>query len=431
MNSYMLSLLALIITALVFCYIKLGFTNKVKVSIIGSSFVFAFLGLLSKSFFEVWQLVLFLLLCSILFTLFISKRFGSEFLLNREGNGSGNEAVLEINNGKSEILAKGTIQSNEIIDKFDSPNITIENSVSEEMPNLSINIENEDEMLLNNTVLMDEEESVNFLFEEQYKQQKVVNDNDEMYLDITPIDDEKLERSSTVNIAIVETDKSERIEIDQNIDMSESDNYYLAELEQLILEEEIVKTDKEDGTSNSSFMSVREQEILEGDKDIILTLEHIDPVTVYEEIAATIEEDIGEETSFNKSEQTSNTTNEILTHEGKDLVISEENNSDRENLLVSGIETDDLHRQLFITMVSQIQLARKLIDSNKYEQMLKEYLHPDLPVSEYYTIASLLIQHYISEKEPIKLIALLDKTEEKVTKHPVLLQEIQYYKSLF
>lgn len=90
------------------------------------------------------------------------------------------------------------------------------------------------------------------------------------------------------------------------------------------------------------------------------------------------------------------------------------------------IQKTVLQQQLFHTMVSQIQFARKKMSANSYEAYIKEYLHPDLPVQDYYTFASLLIEHYISRKELGKLNELLTILSDKFTNYPILDMEIQY-----
>lgn len=89
-------------------------------------------------------------------------------------------------------------------------------------------------------------------------------------------------------------------------------------------------------------------------------------------------------------------------------------------------EKEKLKREMFQIMLSQIEIARKKIDKNKFEQLVKDYMHPGLSLSEYYTFASLLIQHYLSNKEFEKLKSLLDDLEEKYQDFPIILQEIKF-----
>jgi hypothetical protein len=77
-------------------------------------------------------------------------------------------------------------------------------------------------------------------------------------------------------------------------------------------------------------------------------------------------------------------------------------------------------------MVSQIDHARKQMTPHEFEKYVKEYLHPEISAQDYYTFASILIEHYIRQKELNKLQGLLADLREKFTDYPVLQMEIQY-----
>ncbi|MDZ5470801.1 hypothetical protein SM124_03450 (plasmid) [Bacillus sp. 31A1R] len=85
-----------------------------------------------------------------------------------------------------------------------------------------------------------------------------------------------------------------------------------------------------------------------------------------------------------------------------------------------------LQQKLFQTMVDQLYVARKTMLLEEYESLIIQHLHPDMSVQEYYTFASLLIQHYITHKERPKLKVLLEDLIDKMEDYPVLEMEIQY-----
>lgn len=85
-----------------------------------------------------------------------------------------------------------------------------------------------------------------------------------------------------------------------------------------------------------------------------------------------------------------------------------------------------LQQQLFHTMVSQLHLARKHMKADEYEQYINEHLLPELPAQDYYTFATLLIEHYISKKDLVKLQELLTDLRGKFTRYPILDMEIQF-----
>lgn len=98
----------------------------------------------------------------------------------------------------------------------------------------------------------------------------------------------------------------------------------------------------------------------------------------------------------------------------------------KEETLIRQEQKSVLQQQLFHTMVSQLHLLRKQMSGDDYEKLVQEHLHPDLPVQDYYTFVSLLIEHYISRKEIGKLQELLTKLDGKFTNFPILDMEIRY-----
>jgi membrane protein implicated in regulation of membrane protease activity len=89
-------------------------------------------------------------------------------------------------------------------------------------------------------------------------------------------------------------------------------------------------------------------------------------------------------------------------------------------------ERTALQQQLFSTMISQIYLMRKQLSPNEYESLVKEHLHPSLPANDYYTFASLLIEHYITSKQMEKLQGLLNDLRQRFEESPIIYMEIQY-----
>lgn len=123
--------------------------------------------------------------------------------------------------------------------------------------------------------------------------------------------------------------------------------------------------------------------------------------------------------------------------EAKFEVPELETNLESQEELYPNIETEQedrskekqksvLQQQLFHTMVSQLHIARKHMKANEYEELIRAHLHPDLAVQDYYTFVSMLIEHYISQKELGKLQELLTNLDDKFTNYPILDMEIQY-----
>lgn len=85
-----------------------------------------------------------------------------------------------------------------------------------------------------------------------------------------------------------------------------------------------------------------------------------------------------------------------------------------------------LQEQIFHTMVSQIHLMRKQMRPAEYEKLIQDHMHPALPLQEYYTFASLLIEQYIRSHELEKLKVLLDELKERFKDYPIIQLEILY-----
>lgn len=85
-----------------------------------------------------------------------------------------------------------------------------------------------------------------------------------------------------------------------------------------------------------------------------------------------------------------------------------------------------MQQQVFSTIVRQLQIARKQMKSHEYESLIKDHLHEGLTAHDYYTLSSLLIEHFVINKETEKLKDLLFILKEKFNQYPILAMEIQY-----
>jgi hypothetical protein len=85
-----------------------------------------------------------------------------------------------------------------------------------------------------------------------------------------------------------------------------------------------------------------------------------------------------------------------------------------------------LRKELLHTMVSQLKIARKNIDPLEYENLVRNHMHPRLSVQEYFTFASLLIEHFIHTKDYIKLESLINNIREKTEGYPILEEQLEF-----
>lgn len=383
MNSYIFVLLSILIFAPVFFLLDLGITKKGKLYILGFSCVFSFVGLLCKAIFETWQIILILFLLVILSTLMISKRkwFDLFFADGESISITGENEYQSLHVEEENILSEQRdeeVEKKELFIQAQHEEMIEELTPYEKMDDPL----NDEDYILDETIEMLEEE------EQNEEIQEVMED---LTLD-------------GMNLTFFENQNENKL-IDGPIEEEEAlENHYLADLEQMILGDDVSsKSDDENETLFATEQPVMMEEILLDDP-----LEQTD--LPLEEIGS-----VPQEAAHNLHDHWENIDEEI---------------SETNKQLKHDFEKEQLQKQLFNTMISQIQLTRKLIDSKKYEQLLKEYLHPELPIYEYYTFATLLVHHYISKRQFEKLAAFLTQLEEKVTNHPVLLQEIQFLKSI-
>jgi hypothetical protein len=85
-----------------------------------------------------------------------------------------------------------------------------------------------------------------------------------------------------------------------------------------------------------------------------------------------------------------------------------------------------LQRELLLTMLSQLKITRPRLEPKQYEKLILDHMNLKLSLHDYYTFASLLIEHYILMKEFTELSSLISSLRVKVTGHPILISEMDY-----
>ncbi|WP_061577099.1 hypothetical protein [Heyndrickxia coagulans] len=94
-------------------------------------------------------------------------------------------------------------------------------------------------------------------------------------------------------------------------------------------------------------------------------------------------------------------------------------------------ETTPIQKQLLGVLVEQLNLYRLTQPADAYEQLVKAHLHPQLAPEDYFTFASLLIEHYIAEQQFGKLQALLKDLAETYAEYPVIREEIDFLRTKY
>lgn len=114
---------------------------------------------------------------------------------------------------------------------------------------------------------------------------------------------------------------------------------------------------------------------------------------------------------------TSSQSDEDTLQTMKEVATIEQNGTD---------DTRVFQQQMFSLMASQLQLEGKRLPAEDYEMLIRDHMVDSLSPHDYYTFASMLIEHYIRNKEMGKLHELLCGLREKFAKYPILTMEIQY-----
>ncbi|WMM90670.1 hypothetical protein Q7C09_04560, partial [Heyndrickxia coagulans] len=93
--------------------------------------------------------------------------------------------------------------------------------------------------------------------------------------------------------------------------------------------------------------------------------------------------------------------------------------------------TTPIQKQLLGVLLEQLNLYRLTQPADAYEQLVKAHLHPQLAPEDYFTFASLLIEHYIAEQQFGKLRSLLRDLAETYAEYPVIREEIDFLRTKY
>jgi hypothetical protein len=434
--SYLLSVLSFILLVPIFYFIPTGFSKKGKLTVLTVSFLLAAFGLFANGSLGLWKTVLILFILILFITYLLNSRMQTSLFESAE------DAEEAIQSFESTELAGAyqplsypvhtsiekeeknddvdVSQSDENIERSDSFEFEIgdiepidshENEIDEIKP-----IDSLEDGLIDQSDFLEKEASEGY--EEDHVMEETAvslfEEKEDLYLD---------ELLLTDNVEEEIEDQFDSDEAAINKENIENEANYMAELEKIIMESEPEQEHPEDETIETESHIGQKMDTID-----------IPDVPVMEEIELLELEDLPLNHYLEETEEM------IPPNEIEEVQIAEAKEEDDESILAEeeGIlpqeeqeeQSDEakekLQHQMFQIMLSQIELARKMIDKNKYEQLVKDYMHPGLPLSEYYTFASLLIQHYLTHKEFEKLKSLLDDLEKKYVEYPILLQEIKF-----
>lgn len=486
MGELVVSIISLIILIPIIYFLPLGLTNRGKGLLIIIAFVFANVGILAKSNFHIWQTALIILLLTALTVYILDRRFHhllfsksvdekqSDPLIQEVELPSEtkqlNDVQMEQENNLSlikddELEVREMIHADrevEISELFDpEPEVRDDgldmetaflNERNETIVEEDIPVEEPMEkgyMADIESLLEDDELEEATTAQRSNEIGEPEESHTSVELELLNFEDKLEDSAKEEEVAFnsemdeieTETAELETVNPEEILESELLEDGVLNELELAqrevaasIVEEEDELLENEETSAPEEFPILKEEErnhalieMNDEESDNLQTeeplisdeLAHFDEESPYEiEAEDTTLEEIVETAEFDTDREVGDLVDVVET----DFIsaISDEDETEKEE------QTSTFQQQMFHTMVSQINLAKKQMSPQSYEQYVKEYLHPEMPIQEYYTFASLLIEHYIRQKELGKLEGILTDLSGKFTNYPVLDMEIQY-----
>ncbi len=422
MRNYLFALASLIIIVPLLHIIPLGFSRKGKFIIITTSLSLATLGLLANTILGWWQIAL-LILTLVIISSFLLDRKIHHLLFVEQVDSIEKSAV------NSDYLSKDYLQ-----DKLNKVNDQNKLNVGSELLEEKILYSEGDvtkEADVEPLALLEENDELEQLLEISpinLEQEEIVEDTVEATIEIGNdanlgymseleklISDTSDDIMSSNDNAELENDQDAFVSIEVSEGINDDDDEYLEELSQFVNIEDAV----------TSSVSQHNDEI--ASKDLEDEEEFLNVLSQFESVMSEVaiaDEDEGGENEISDDQYVEELLGDALVgepnvHSEMESLFSEERNA-----------RDNLQRNMFKTLLEQTKLARKTFTPSQYEKMLLECLHPKMSNSEYYTFASLLIQHYISTKDYFKLGEMLATLKGKYKEYPVIMQELCFYKRI-
>lgn len=454
MNIYLFALASLLFVVPIVYLLPLGLSKKGKLIVICVPFALSLLGISANSLFEWWKLALLVFILVILSSYLLDRKMKDIFLVSE------NEDTKSRLEPSATFFEKGSVKEVNVIEELAQAN-PIEEETNEYFVEeiLEINLEKEenDEVELSPDLFIEADVIVDNEIDDASLTQEEESDNHkEVMLEETEIgymselerlmldESEALSLSNNTLEKLDEQNPLLENDLDENTQVQDQEYLEILsqfeEIEQVpgksdLLEEALMVDGKE-----LDHTSIEDQEYLE----ILSQVEEIEQVHENSELLETIpiirDKQLGELGSENQEEylevlsqlelaeeEAASSTEQLIDHEPDPLLIEDSTEGELiKETIIDPNEKNHFQKQLFNTIIDQVKLAEKALDSKKYEQFLRECMHKNMPHSEYFTFASYLIQHYISKKEFTKLQDLLVDLEEKYKEYPILLQQVQF-----
>lgn len=482
MQSFLWAIGSLLILVPIIYLLPLGITLRGKWLVIIISFILGLMGLLAKTIFPLWKIILMLLLLMGIVVYFIEKKLGTVLFLSETPNPKDEKEIdsyeeeiedWEISEKPGEKFSTKeeleVLPENDLeISKDDSYIKPIIEPASPVVASTSLEKENEQlvdwdedisfiqdrnqlfevkDDVIEEIDLTPQEETYMADFEELMNQplDMAINDSEpegdqtdtdvesisEYFNSLVEEDDLDKENLAETDLDKVFIELKEEIfetEVAENESENKLEEHLAEEVFDLnsLAEPNFKKSDVEDlatqqGSGSEISMEVNDEELFLEEllEGMPTTPALIDEVDESEEVV--IHPVVNnEETLFVDFE--SETEEETIEETGEIGITVPEEQEDTNKI----IEQPIIHKELLHTMVSQLELLSKKVVPEEYEALIKEHIHEKLPVHDYYTFASLLISHYIRMKKFDELEKLVSSLSNKVKGYVILEQELEY-----
>ncbi|MGX6442936.1 hypothetical protein ACWM35_06850 [Neobacillus sp. K501] len=480
MQSFLWAIGSLLILVPIIYFLPLGITLRGKWLVIIISFILGLTGLLAKTIFPLWKTILMLLLLMGIVVYFIEKKLGTVLFLsethipgNEKEFDSYEEEIEDWEISEKQVEKSSTKEELEVLPEndleIDKDESFIEPIFEPALPVASTSVEKENEQLVDwdedisfiqdrNQLLEDQvnsfeeidltpkEDSEMAEFEELMEQPLVIVSEDEPDGDQTDTDVESISEyfNSLVeednldkeNLAETELDKVFINLKKESFETVVAENESANELEEQLAEENFdLNSSAEPNFKKTSVETQVNQESsaseisMEVDDEELLLEELLEGMSTAPAVINKVEEKedvVINQVSFDEEPfmlDFESETEEVALEETSELGISVPEVQKDTN---KNIEQAIIRKELLNTMVSQLELISKKVDSLEYEELIKEHMHEQLPVHDYYTFASLLISHYIRMKKFKELEIFISSICNKVKGYAILEQELEY-----
>lgn len=405
MFGYIGALIAVGILLIGASYIPIQLDRKGKFYLIGASALIALATYASKVTFAWWQSSLILVLLAFLTALLLHRRL-QQFVLVRDTSVS-DEAVhkeeediepvahgeKEMDGEKEDHIVSQSVEVDDRSDDSKEEEILLQEELSDVAPDAS-----------------DEEEpaELDVIIEEEplSTDEPVVSPEEELLAARS----DWMEEDETEEEHILEDSFEDRSSILEVIDEGYSDE---REEENVVVDSAPEWVDEEDVLEPLEELDEEEEVALREE-----VLEHLEPLDDEDfEQEDEVEELEGNESAFEMVEWVEGEPDALEDEVPLERAPSEE----IAKPLKSVFQTQMLH-----SLVEEVMIQEEILSSDDYVQYVKKFLQPSLPDQDYYTFASLLLQHHIEHQHYQKLNEWTYELLDKFSDYPMIVAELEY-----